>query len=808
MKKRYWLAILCAVLALTAVILLPVTLHTAVAEGETSGQCGDDLFWEFDKSTGTLTITGSGEMYDYYTSWEDFFNLTKTIDLPDGLTSIGHSAFYSFIKLSEITIPDSVTRIGNDAFSNCKALKAVTIPDGVTEIASGTFSGCTGLTSVTIPDSVTVIRSAAFSGCSALAEVVIPDGVASIGYRAFYNCTGLEKITMPCSTSLGNYVFDNCTSANTLRITNGTREWRVSIFGLEAVTTVILDEGITGIGERAFAGFSGSAEVTVPNGVTTIGNYAFYETKLTGITIPDSVSSIGENAFEDSTGLKEITIPGSITDFGDYAFRGCTGLETVTIGNGVTEISMAAFSHCTALREIMIPESVTRIDHFAFEYCTGLEEFTIPDTVTSIGQLAFQYCTELKTIVIGDGITGIEEMAFKYCSKLETVNIGNNIVNINEFAFFGCESLREVTLPDSVITISDGAFSDCTELEEIIVPDSVISIGEDAFKNCSGLKDVWYGGTPTQKNAISIADGNDCLLNATWHYAGNAFEGTVEWNAEDVKYRGSTPYVIANGSAQTPRFTVKNTADGSVVDPKNYDFEYKENTKAGTGYVIVTFKGDYEGTCRGSFKIYLQPTTTTTVANIKDGIKLTWSKVEGADGYVIYRRAWSSTTNGWTDFVRWNNTTALNWTDTKVYAGTRYQYGIKAYFNKRLDPVTNTYIGGNVGDNYNLGEVGPLKTTVRITTRVLNSVTAGTKQMTVKWGASSVFTGYQIKYATDENFTKNVVAFKITDPKTAQTVIKNLKTGTTYYVTVRSYHEFNGMTYFGEWSNVLSCKVK
>ena len=80
--------------------------------------------------------------------------------------------------------------------------------------------------------------------------------------------------------------------------------------------------------------------------------------------------------------------------------------------------------------------------------------------------------------------------------------------------------------------------------------------------------------------------------------------------------------------------------------------------------------------------------------------------------------------------------------------------------------------------------------------------------MTVKWGASSVFTGYQIKYATDAKFTKNVKVVKITNPKTAQTVIKSLTTGTTYYVTVRSYHVFAGMTYFGQWSNVKSCKVK
>ncbi|MBQ1631709.1 MAG: fibronectin type III domain-containing protein [Clostridia bacterium] len=292
-----------------------------------------------------------------------------------------------------------------------------------------------------------------------------------------------------------------------------------------------------------------------------------------------------------------------------------------------------------------------------------------------------------------------------------------------------------------------------------------------------------------------------------------AINGTVVWNEADVQYKGTTPYVIANGKAQTPRFTVKNSADGSVINPGYYNFEYKENTRAGTGYVFVTFKGAYTGSCRGSFKIYLPATKTTTVENVSNGIKIKWSPVDGAAGYVIYRRAWNQVDDGWTEFVRWNNVTALEWIDGsdashKVYAGTRYQYGIKAYFARRLDPIANVEIGGNVGDNFNLGEVGPLKTTVRITTRELKSVTAGSKQMTVKWAPSKNFTGYQIKYATDAGFTKNVKAIKINDPKAAQTVITGLASGTTYYVTIRSYHEFNGMTYFGEWSNVLSCKVR
>ena len=102
-------------------------------------------------------------------------------------------------------------------------------------------------------------------------------------------------------------------------------------------------------------------------------------------------------------------------------------------------------------------------------------------------------------------------------------------------------------------------------------------------------------------------------------------------------------------------------------------------------------------------------TTKTVTANTDEGIRVSWNKVAGATGYVIYRRAWSSTTGGWTDFQRWNNTTSTEWTDTKVYAGTRYQYGIKAYYG--ADPKDMRYVGS----------VGPLSTNVRITTRKITA---------------------------------------------------------------------------------------
>ena len=270
-----------------------------------------------------------------------------------------------------------------------------------------------------------------------------------------------------------------------------------------------------------------------------------------------------------------------------------------------------------------------------------------------------------------------------------------------------------------------------------------------------------------------------------------------------MQYNGTTPYVVYNGSAQTPRFTVKDK-NGNVISASNYTYEYRENTNAGTGYVFVTFKDTSIEQAQQWFKIYLPATTETTVENVNNGILVSWAQVDGAAGYVIYRRAWSSTTNGWTSFSRWDNTTDLSWTDTKVYAGTAYQYGIKAYFAERVDPVSGATIGGNVGDNYNLGLVGPMATNVRISTRTLTAVTVGSASLTVQWDENTIFTGYEVQIATNANFTKNVQTAVISDSSVFEKTFQGLTSGTRYYARVRSYHEFGGVDYYGAWSNVLN----
>ena len=379
MKKRL-LSFVLAVLMIAS--LLPATALAAdIVDSGTCGAEGDgsNLTWTLDRE-GVLTISGSGDMYDYGLSdapWYGIRSRVKSAVIADGVTSIGYKAFDDCTSLTSVTIPDSVTSIGDSAFSGCTSLTSVTIPDSVTSIGDSAFSGCTSLTSVTIPDSVTSIGDWAFSYCTSLTSVTLPDSVTSIGYEAFFNCTSLTSVTIPDGvTSIGEDAFRNCTSLTSVTIPDSvTRIGERAFYYCTSLTSVTIPDSVTSIGEFAFSGCTSLTSVTIPDSVTSIGGWAFYKcTSLTSVTIPDSVTSIGNGAFEGCTSLTSVTIPDSVTSIGEDTFRNCTSLKSVTIPDSVTSIGDSAFCNCKSLTSVTIPDSVTRIGKQAFDYCTSLTD--------------------------------------------------------------------------------------------------------------------------------------------------------------------------------------------------------------------------------------------------------------------------------------------------------------------------------------------------------------------------------------------------------------------------------------------------
>ena len=241
------------------------------------------------------------------------------------------------------------------------------------------------------------------------------------------------------------------------------------------------------------------ATVVIGNGVTSIGDWAFYNCRsLTSITIPSSVTSIGQSAFYNCRSLTSIEIPASVTSIGQAAFSGCTGLTSIEIPASVTSIGLGAFYDCTSLASIEIPSSVTSIGSAPFGGCSGLTSISVElgnPTYHSEGNCIIETATKTliqgcKTSIIPNTVTSIADNAFNECTSLTSITIPASVTSIGLQAFYYCKNLASIEIPASVTSIGQAAFSGCTGLTSIEIPASVTSIGNKAFNICSSLTSV------------------------------------------------------------------------------------------------------------------------------------------------------------------------------------------------------------------------------------------------------------------------------------------------------------------------------
>ena len=237
---------------------------------------------------------------------------------------------------------------------------------------------------------------------------------------------------------------------------------RHSILSLYAEPTV------TSIGRYAFSEcFTMSTSIVIPEGIVSIGDYAFYKCLSGKITIPDNVTTIGKYAFCKSE-LRSITIPGSVKKIGDSAFSGCWALHDLVILSGVSEIGDNAFKECTSLESVDIPKGVTRIGKETFYCCERITSINIPEGVTYIGDGAFCGCYELISINIPEGVTSIGQSCFASCWALSSVILPKSLENIGLNSFFRCYALTTISIPTNVTNIGMYAFKQCTNLTSVI----------------------------------------------------------------------------------------------------------------------------------------------------------------------------------------------------------------------------------------------------------------------------------------------------------------------------------------------------
>lgn len=513
--------------------------------------------------------------------------------------SYSSSSYYHWLKgcssLSELIVADGVQTIPNCAFINCSGISTVDIPNSVISIGSGAFENCSGMTGdLVIPNSVTSIGSSAFSGCIGLMTIDIPNSVTSVGNRAFYG-TGLGSVFIPSSVeTIGVGVFASCPNLMEIIVDPNNLYYKS------------LDGNLYDITLNTLIQFPGGKanEFTIPNGVTTIGAYAFCGCEgMTSIIIPNTVTSIGGYAFMNCLGITSLDLPDALTSIGDYAFQG-TSLISITIKNNVSSIGIMAFDNCNSLTEVYY-----NAIHCSYDW-----------------QEVLFGSTSLQTVSIGEDVEFIPNYAFVYCYHLVSMTSMAVIPPTieNSMTLYGINRNIPVYIPAGTLAAYQAApyWDEFTNF-----------IDEQTPFHITVSVNLPEGGMATGSGYFSEGDTCTVAATANEHYI------FVNWteNGEVVSTEAEYPFTVSSSRNLVANFNYDGTEIYTIVASSNP-----------TGGGTVTGGGNY----------YEGDTCTLAAEGIGDFAFVNWT--EG--GEVV------STNNVYSFIVSGNRNLVANFIETIHYS--------------------------------------------------------------------------------------------------------------------------------------------
>ncbi|MCD8297130.1 MAG: leucine-rich repeat domain-containing protein [Prevotella sp.] len=396
--------------------------------------------------------------------------------------------------------------ICDEAFSNCSKLTSIELPDSLTVIGDRAFKD-TSLTTIELPDSLMVIGNEAFRYCRSLTAIDLPENLTLIGRNAFKDCIIMLPVVLPASLrKIAGYPFDYNVQISSkspfIKIENDLliQENKVIESIGQFSDHITVPDGVTAIGDGAFM-FGNLTSIDLPDSLTVIGNEAFRFGSLTSIDLPDSLISIGKNAFKNCPNLTSVELPLNLRVIDgnpfDYDIQISSKSPFIKVENDLLIQENKVIEFIGRVSDnIIIPDGVTTIGDEVFRDCHGLSLLKLPDSLTTIDYGAFKDCSSLTEIELPDKLIMIAKYAFCNCTNLTTVKFPESLREIGDGAFRNCSSLASLKLPDSLISIDWWAFSDCAGLNTIELPEGLEYISHNAFDGCNSMEKIQINCSP------------------------------------------------------------------------------------------------------------------------------------------------------------------------------------------------------------------------------------------------------------------------------------------------------------------------
>ena len=496
--------------------------------GENLTSIGSKAFQYCDFLT-ELNLKGNGETVINYDAFYSNDALKK-ISLA-GIKTIGDGAFEYCGDLNSVNFGEGLLSIGSDAFRYCPNIETVSLPESLTTINDGAFKRCSKLTSIDIPNKVTKLNDNTFAYCTSLKNVSIGSGCTSISATAFVNTSSIDRITVSEDnknfTVVDGVLYNKDMTTLVLYPKNCSGEFAVpdtvttiadyAFYESPNITKITIGKNVKTIGNYAFYNCPALFKVDFGNAVKTIGSYSFaVNDSIESIEFPDSLESIGDNAFiayPDGSyvenKLKSVKFGKGLKTIGNNAFYRNQKLTNIEFtGENLTSIGSYAFYNCIALTELNLKGNGETVIDFRAFYCNdALKKISLAG-IKTIDNSAFEDCGDLNSVNFGEGLLSIGSCAFQNCRDLNSVNFGEGLLSIGSYAFENCPNIETVCLPESLTTIGSEAFKDCSKLTSIDIPNKVTKLNDNTFANCTSLKNVSIGSGCTSISSTAFVGSN------------------------------------------------------------------------------------------------------------------------------------------------------------------------------------------------------------------------------------------------------------------------------------------------------------